>query len=130
MLRYIDVRTACRRFADCDGMQRQSPDVRPRGELPRAHLQFGDAQLQSYTRVDPVTATRDPAGLLHVTINIRSTTNKQQYVDAYCTFLRGGERLEKLGPQTITLKGNAPDMITFNSTQPADDYFVTLDYAK
>jgi hypothetical protein len=97
---------------------------------PRAHLQFGDAGLQSATRVEPVTATRDQAGILHVTVNIRSTTDRQQYVDAYCTFLKSGEMWEKLGPQTVTLKGNAPDMITFNSTQPADDYYVTLDYAK
>ncbi|MDP9172822.1 MAG: hypothetical protein M3O30_03025 [Planctomycetota bacterium] len=97
---------------------------------PREHLQFGDSDLQSFTRVDPVTAARDPAGLLHITVNIRSTIDRQQYVDAYVTFLRGGQMLEKLGPKTVTLKGNLPDIITFNSTQPADDYFVTLDYAK
>jgi hypothetical protein len=38
--------------------------------------------------------------------------------------------VEKLGPKTVTLKSNAFDTITFNSTQPADDYFVDLDYAK
>jgi hypothetical protein len=99
-------------------------------DYPREHLQFGNPLLQESTRVDPVLSTRDQAGLLHITINIRSTTDRQQYVDAYVTFLRGGQVLEKLGPQTVTLKGDLPDTITFNSTGVADDYFVTLSYAK
>jgi len=102
-----------------------------RGEKDqRTHLQFGDATLESNTRVEPVVAQRDQFGLLHVQINIRSTTNTQQYVDGFITFLRDGQVVEKLGPKTVTLKSNAFDTIEFNSTQPADDYFVDLDYAK
>jgi hypothetical protein len=94
------------------------------------HLQFGDAGLANNTRVDPVQAVRDPYGLLHLTINIRSTSNGDQYVDGFVTFLRGGQVVEKLGPKTFTLSANLPDVIEFNSTQPADDYVVTLSYAK
>jgi hypothetical protein len=94
------------------------------------HLQFADDNLAGNTRCDPVQATRDPFGLLHVTLNIRSTTNAQQYVDGWITFTRAGQFVEKLGPKTFTLYPNAFDTILFDSTQPADDYFITLDYAK
>jgi hypothetical protein len=96
----------------------------------RTHLQFGSADLQANTRVQPLTATRDPAGLLHVTVQIRNVSDQDLYVDAFITFLRDGQPLEKLGPQAVTLKGNLFDTISFNSTQPATDYFVSLDYAK
>ncbi len=94
------------------------------------HLQFANDDLAGNTRVEPVQAMRDTFGLLHVTLNIRSTTNAQQYVDGYITFTREGQFVEKLGPKTVTLLPNAFDTILFDSTQPADDYFITLDYAK
>src|ERR1700722_9953176 len=72
----------------------------------RTHLQFGSGDLEANTRVQPVSATRDPAGLLHVTFQIRNVTDDQMYVDAFVTFFRDGQPLEKLGPQTVTLKGN------------------------
>jgi hypothetical protein len=96
----------------------------------RNHLQFGDSNLANNTRVEPVQAVRDAAGLLHITINIRSTSNSDQYVDGFVTFLRNSQVVEKLGPKTFTLTGNLPAIVEFNSTQPADDYFVTLNYAK
>jgi len=96
----------------------------------RTHLQFGDATLEGNTRVDPVQATRDQFGLLHVTVPIRSTCNWEQYVDGSITFLRAGQFVEKLGPKPINLAPNAFDTILFDSTQPADDYFISLDYAK
>jgi hypothetical protein len=96
----------------------------------RTHLQFGDGDLEQFTRVDPVTATRDPAGLLHVTVSIRSTIDKDQYVDGFCTFLRNGAPVDKEGPKTVTLKANLPDTIAFDSSTAADDYFVSLSYAK
>ncbi|MGD1278390.1 MAG: hypothetical protein ABR964_14350 [Tepidisphaeraceae bacterium] len=111
-------------------VQDNSPAYGRAEKYQRTHLQFGDATLEGNTRVEPVTANRDQFGLLHVQINIRSTTNTQQYVDCFITFLRSGQVVEKLGPKTVTLKSNAFDTITFNSTQPADDYFVDLDYAK
>jgi hypothetical protein len=96
----------------------------------RKHIQFGDSDLEANTRIEPVTATRDPAGLLHVSVRIRNTGDLQRHVDAFITFYRDGQFLEKLGPQVIELKGNLFDDITFNSTQPASDYMVSLDYAK
>jgi hypothetical protein len=96
----------------------------------RNHLQFGDKGLANNTRVEPVQAVRDGIGLIHITINIRSTSNGDQYVDGFVTFLRAGQVVEKIGPKTFTLTANLPAVVEFNSTQPADDYFVTLNYAK
>jgi hypothetical protein len=97
----------------------------------RAHIVFGDGDLQENTRVEPVSAARDPAGLLHVQVNIRNVSDKQLYVDAFITFYRDGQVTENdMGPKTVTLKGNLFDTITFNSTQPATDYMVRLAYAK
>jgi hypothetical protein len=96
----------------------------------RTHLQFGDATLEGNTRVEPVQAVRDQFGLMHITVTIRSTTNLDQYVDGFVTYLRDGQVVEKTGPKQIMLKANLPDTIQFDSTQPADDYFVSLTYSK
>ena len=98
----------------------------------RTHLQFGDGLLQDSTRVDPVSASRDQFGLLHVTLDIRSTTDKQQYVDCFIQFYRNGVPVgDKIGPKTVTLMANLPATIAFDaSPQPADDYVVSLSYAR
>jgi hypothetical protein len=110
--------------------QDNTPNYGRSENYPRTHLQFGSAILEGNTRVNPVQATRDQFGLLHVTLSIRSTTDLQQYVDGYITFLRGGQFVEKLGPKSVALLPNAFDTILFDSTQPADDYFINLDYSK
>jgi len=94
------------------------------------HILFGNSDLRNGVRVRPVTTQQDPSGILHVTLNLRSAQDSDQYVDAFISFYRNGRFVEKLGPQTFVLKGNLPDTILFNSTQPADDYTLNLDYAK
>jgi len=96
----------------------------------RTHLQFGNWDLEQRTRVDPIQAKQDSFGLMHITVNIRNTSDADLYVDAFVTYLRNGQVVEKTGPKTVTLRNNFPDTILFNSTQPADDFFVNIDYAK
>jgi hypothetical protein len=96
----------------------------------RNHVQFANIGLRDRTRLEPVQATQDPSGILHVSINIRNTSDSDVYVDGFITFTRNGNFVEKLGPKPIMLRNNLPDVIEFNSTQPADDFLVSLDYAK
>ncbi len=96
----------------------------------RDHIQFGSIGLQDRTRLEPIQAVQDSSGILHVSINIRNTSDSDVYVDGFATFTRNGKLVEKLGPKQIMLRNNLPDVIQFNSTQPADDFQVSLDYAK
>jgi hypothetical protein len=88
--------------------------------------------LRRDTAVGAPIVTRDEAGLLHVTLPIRSAINKTLYVDCYVTFFdRSGVPISKIGPITKTLQANTPDTISFNSMRPgADDFQVDLRYAR
>lgn len=99
-------------------------------DYSRSHLVFGNYDLEQATRVDAIQATQDQYGLLHVTVPIRNTSNDDEYVDAWITFTRNGAFVEKLGPQTFTFKANLPDTIQFTSTQPADDFSLSLSNAR
>lgn len=91
---------------------------------------FAHSSIESCTHIEPSNAERDHAGILHVQLNLRSTTDADQYIDAFISFKLDGQFVEKLKPQRAVLKGNLTTTLLFNSTQPADDYSIHLDYAK
>ncbi len=96
----------------------------------RAHVHFGSEHLQDSTAVESATSTRDPAGLVHVTVQVRSTEDHDQKIDAYCAFFRGGQVIDELGPQQVFLHAQVYANVQFNSTQPADDFSITLSEMK
>jgi hypothetical protein len=99
--------------------------------VPPSHLVFGNSDLQSNIRYgQPIASHQDSYGLMHVQLNIQSTYGYDQNVDAFITFTRDGQLVEKIGPETKIFRAGAPDIVTFTSTQPADNYIIFLDYAK
>ncbi len=94
------------------------------------HVVFAEAGLQSNIRIEPSHVERDGTGILDVQLNFRSMTDADQYLVAYITFTEGGQFVEKLGPKHVVLHGDLSDTLDFSSTQPADDYTITFDFAK
>jgi hypothetical protein len=100
-------------------------------KLPRAdpytpqQIHVDSEQLRRDTAVGAPLVARDEAGLLRLTLPIRSAINKTRYVD------RSGAPMSKVGPITKTLQPNTPDSISFNSVRPgAEDFQVDLRYAR
>ncbi len=91
---------------------------------------FGQSSIESCTRIEPSNVQRDRMGILHVQLNLHSTTDADQYIDAFVTFTRDGQVVEKPGPKLVVLEGHLTDTVWFTSTQPADQYSIRLDYAK
>jgi hypothetical protein len=110
-------------------MQSISSPVEPKPAAAH-HVVFGASSLESNIRIEPSHVERDGTGILDVQLNFRSITDADQYLVAYITFTQDGQFVEKLGPQRVVLHGNLSDTLDFNSTQPADDYTVTFDFAK
>jgi quinolinate synthase len=93
-------------------------------------VQFLDGSLKDNTHVERVHDWKDKYGLTYVTLYIRSTTDSSQYVDCYITFRKDAQLVERLGPQTVIIHPREEALINFNSTQQADDYFITLSNAR
>ena len=120
--------------AGCDTVSLPSTDSLPAVVQPQPeaahHVIFRDGSIKSNVRIEPSHVERDAAGILSVQLNFRSTTEADQYLVAYPTFGLGGEFVERAELQRVVLKGNLRETIYFVSTQPADDYRVTFDFAK
>jgi hypothetical protein len=88
--------------------------------------------LRRDTAVGPAIVARDSAGLLHVTLPIRSAIDKELHVDYWVSFFdEQRNRISKLGPFTKHLQAHTPDSIDFTSTSPrAADFQVDLRYAQ
>jgi hypothetical protein len=107
-------------------------------KLPRAdpympqQVHVDSEQLRKDTAVGVPILRRDDAGLLHVTLPLRSAISKTLYVDCYVTFFdRDNQVISKMGPFTKVLQANTPDSISFNSTDArAADFQVDLRYAR
>ncbi|HEY1628408.1 MAG TPA: hypothetical protein VGF52_01040 [Tepidisphaeraceae bacterium] len=97
-----------------------------------AQIHFASDELRNDTAVGRPILARDDAGMLLVTIPIRSAIDKTLYIDYRVTFFdRGGVPLEHFGPFTKTLDPNTPDRIQVNSTTPrAADFQVDFRYAR
>jgi hypothetical protein len=110
-------------------MQSVSTPIEPK-PVAAHHVVFCDISLESSIRIQPSHVERDGTGILDVQLNFRSITDADQYLVAYITFTQDGQFVEKLGPRHVVLRGNLNNTLDFNSTQPADDYMVTFDFAK
>ena len=98
-----------------------------------AQVHFDSERLRRDTAIGTPNVSRDEAGLLFVTVPIRSAINKTLYVDYRVTFLdRSGQVVgTRLGPFTKTLEPNTPDQIVVNSTSPrAADFQIDFRYAR
>ena len=99
----------------------------------RGQVHFNKDDLRTQTAVDEPIATRDDAGILHVTVPIRSAINKRLYVDYRVTFFdKSGQVLpDQTGWMTKTLEMNTPDQITVNSSSNrAADFQVDFRWAR
>jgi hypothetical protein len=117
-------------FVGCTGV---NPPKLPRSDpyLPQ-QIHVDSEQLRRDTAVGTPIVRRDDAGLLHVTVPLRSAISKTLYVDCYVTFFdRDGQVISKMGPFTKVLQANTPDSIAFNSTDArAAEFQVDLRYAR
>jgi uncharacterized protein YcfL len=97
-----------------------------------AQVHFDSTRLARDTAIGQPNVTRDPAGILYVSLPIRSTTRQTLYVDYRVTFFdRNGQVLSRLGPFTKTLDPQTPDIIEVNSSSPqASDFQIDLRYAR
>jgi starvation-inducible outer membrane lipoprotein len=99
------------------------PNYGRNNPYPATHVQFTSSALQDATAITPAVPTRDPSGLLLVTMQIRSTVDHDLAIDVYCTFTRAGQVVDnRLGPKVVNLQARSTETITFNSTAPADDF--------
>jgi hypothetical protein len=107
--------------------------IEPRADpfLPQ-QIHVDSDSLRRDTAVGAPIVSRDPAGLLRVSVPIRSAIDRTLYVDYWITFLDDrGQRISKLGPFKKTLQANTPDMIEINSTSPrAADFQLDLRWAR
>ena len=98
-----------------------------------AQMHFNSDTLRRNTAIGTPELSRDQAGLLYVTVPIRSAINKTLYVDYRVTFFdKTGQPVgEPLGWSTKTLESNTPDQIQVNSTSDrAADFQIDFRYAR
>lgn len=97
-----------------------------------SQVMYADEDLRNSTAVGNIVATRDEGGILHVQVPIRSTTDRQLFIDYRYQFLdRNGQVIWKSNWRDKVLAPNVPDTINFNSTTPtAADFQLDLRYAQ
>lgn len=95
-------------------------------------IHFATESLRRDTAVGTPQLSRDNAGLLFVTIPIRSAIDKNLYVDYRVTFVdKNNQPVFTTSWFTKTLEANTPDRITVNSTNPrTTDFQVDFRYAR
>jgi hypothetical protein len=118
-------------LAGCSNRVRAPIEGRQDPYVP-AQVHFDSQRLRKDTAVGAPNVARDEAGILHVTVPIRSAINKTLYVDYRVTFLdRNGQVVSRVGPITKTLDPNTPDSIHVNSTDArAEDFQIDFRYAR
>ena len=101
---------------------KQVPEARGRGD---AEDHFGIVlsqeqgdQLRHDTAFGPERVTRDPYGLLHVTVPLRSAIQHTLYLEYRYSFFDGSGNLIEgpMGWTTVTLEAGSPGTIQFTST--------------
>jgi hypothetical protein len=97
-----------------------------------AQVHFDSDTLRRDTAIGAPVVSRDEAGILFVSVPIRSAINKTLYIDYRVTFFdRNGQPVGRLGPFTKTLEPNTPDQIQVNSTSnQAADFQIDFRYAR
>lgn len=96
-------------------------------------ISFTDENLRNKTAVRQPIVSRDEAGnLLHVTVPIRSTSNRQILMEYRASFYDpNGAPISQTTWFPKTLNPNTQDTITVNSTSPrAADFQIDFRYGK
>ena len=116
------------------GCNTQPPiDARQEVYAPK-QIQLADEDLRLNTRFEKPRVTRDPAGLLFVTVPMRATINETLYVQYRATWLDDNGQPLPGSPTTWfdkTLNPRVFESITINSTSPrAEDFVIDVRYAR
>ena len=121
-------------LASMYGCNTQPPiDARQEVYAPK-QIQLADEDLRRNTRFEQPRVTRDPAGLLFVTVPLRATINETLYVQYRATWLDENGQPLPGSPTTWqdkTLNPRVFESITTNSTSPrAEDFVIDVRYAR
>jgi hypothetical protein len=82
-----------------------------------SQIHFADSSLAREAPVGAPRATRDPSGILFVTVPIRAATDTKLYVDYRVTWFDANhEVIFQTSWMSKTLEPNVPDQISVNST--------------
>lgn len=95
-------------------------------------IHFASEELRRDTAVSKPVVSRDPAGLLVVSVPIRSAIDKTVYVDYRVTFFdQTGQEVGQTTWSRATLESNVPQRITVNSTTArAADFQMDFRYSR
>jgi hypothetical protein len=95
-------------------------------------VSIAENSLKHATAVGDPRVSRDPSGLLVVTVPIRSETDQDLHVDYSVTFLdSAGHQLSETSWFTKTLTSKVPDEITVTSMSPlAGDFRMRFRWAR
>ena len=104
------------------------PPVQPRQDVyhtaDATQVFFDSEYLRSDTAADTPTVIRDQAGLLHVTVPIRSVTDHQIRIDYRVIFFdRDHIEVDRSPWHDKFLTPNVPDSVTVVATNPRSEYF-------
>lgn len=113
---------------------RVSPPIEGRNDpyLP-SQVNLTEKDLRASTTIGTPVVSRDGAGLLHVQVPVRATSDKQLYVEYRVSFVdsNGMALPGSTAWFSKTLSPNVPDSIQFNSTSPrAANFHVDLRWAR
>ena len=97
--------------------------IQPRQDVYRTgnpeQIFLDSTDLRSDTAADTPQVYRDPAGLLHVTVPIRSVINRQLYVEYRAIFFdRDHQEIDRSPWHDKTLPANVPESISIASIDP------------
>ena len=102
--------------------------IQPRQDVYRTgspeQVFLDSTDLRSDTAADTPQVFRDAAGLLHVTVPIRSVINKQLYVEYRAIFFDSAhQEIDRTPWHDKTLPANVPETVTAVSTTPRAESF-------
>lgn len=95
-------------------------------------MHFASEELRKDTAVGKPIVSRDAAGLLFVSVPLRSAIDKTLYVDYRVTFFdQTGQEVGKTSWSRVTLEENVPQRVTVNSTTArATDFQMDFRYSR
>lgn len=110
------------------GCNQTREPIQPRQDLYRAgspeQIFLDSTDLRSDVAADTPQVFRDQAGLLHVTVPIRSVINRQLYVEYRAIFFDNAhQEIDRSPWKDKTLAANLPDTVTIVSTSPQAESF-------
>jgi uncharacterized protein YcfL len=113
------------------GCNQLRPPIEPQSDPYLGKQIYLDSyQLRSDTAVGTPVRSRDPYGIMHIMVPVRSIIDKQLHVQYRVYFLdRNQNIVSEIGWTDKTLTANTPDQIEFNSSNAAaEDFQLHLRY--